>query len=373
MLPPELVELILDEADLHSLCALNDTNRFWRRNITESDFQHKLQLSCPWFEPQFSHRKTWRECSLEYVRRQKPKCRFAPKLRLLDDEYKFSGLFQNPQDDFHSPYDDLIHIQCNLLRLLEDTSYTSEHGITVDLLETRPEYSDYSDDVEFEADIQARIFSYPHVVIIVYIAQSDGRYQDHCDVVVKFKDSPGLEPDVKQHFTVKGPPSVYSLGTHTFLFYIHSPCYYADFSNPAATYLQKDVGFVPVDIGQNDLRHAVVYDGLISFFGKKKHYCLQANVDGSPIRRATWIKHLFRCTEAQRDPWWGSRFVMLKKDQRTFVFDVRRRTIQKLDGDGTEGGTPKMFTWRDAMVISILVGSAVVHWAAIYYCYRLFS
>lgn len=305
---------------------------------------------------------------MEYVRRQKPKSRFAPKLRLLGDKHSFSGLFQDPQDD------NLIHIQCNHRRLLEeDTSYTSEHGITVDLSEMRAEYSDLGHNPEYEADVLAQIFSYPHMVIIVYMAQSDSRYQDHCDVVVKFKDSAGLEPDMRQHLTVKGAPSVYSLGTHTFLFYIHSPCYYADFANPAAMYLQRDVGFVPVDIGRNNLRHAVVYDGLISFFGKKKHYCLQANVDGTPSRRATWIKHLFRCTQAHRDPWWGSRFVMLKNGQEKFVFNVKNGTIQKLDEESKEGETPRKFTWRDTVGILILVGSAVVNWAAIYYCYRLFS
>lgn len=369
MLPRELVELILDELDLESMCVLYDTNRFWRVNLTETDFQHKLQESCPWFEPQFSHRKTWRECSVEYVRRMRPKSRFTPKLRLLSDEHMFKGDFYNPQDDLHSPHD-LVHIQCNHLRLLDDAYYTSEHGIEVDLSEMAAEYSDYVHDPEFDPQMECQVFSHPHMVIIIYMALSD-RHFDHCDVVVKFKDGDCRKPDIKQHITVQGSPSVYTLGAHTFLFYTHSHCFYSSFTQPAAMYLFKDRYVVPIDIGLNDLRHAVVYDGLFAFFGKKKYYCLQANLNSSPARHSSWIKHLFRSTGSHRDPWWGTRYVMVMGSAKKYVFDVRKGILQKVHEQTFEASKRK-FTWRDAIVIGTIFGSAVINWTVIYFAYRWF-
>ncbi|KAG5364804.1 hypothetical protein CKK34_3629 [Yarrowia sp. E02] len=370
MLPRELVDPILDEVDLASMCVLHDTNRFWRENITETDFQHKLQELCPWFEPQFSHRKTWKACSVEYVRRMKGGAKFAPKLRLLDEKNKFKGDLSNPQDDYHNPHD-FVHLQCNHFDIMEEGSsiYTSAHDIEVDLSDLMETHLGYEDEPLLAPEPECQVFSYPHMVIIIY-AVSREYFMDHCHVVVKFKrDGASRKPEITHVLDALEPPSIYTLGAHTFLFYTNSLDSYADTSFPAAMYLYKTEGFVPIDVGGNDLKDAVLYDGLFSVFGLKKHYCVQANLNSPPARDASWIKHLFRCTGTHRDPWWGSRYVVLVRNTTSYMFDVRKGVLQSVPEGTYFSLGKKRFTWRDGATLGILVGAAVLNWVVIYISY----
>lgn len=353
MLPPELVQLIAEELDLPSLCALYDTNTFWRHSLTDNVFRHKLQLLCPWFEPQYSHFDTWRECSSEYVRRLNGG-KFAPKVVESKESASLGA--------------ESVVSKLEYLPMFRNSEYTSEEGIVVDLSGIFAEYADYIDDPEFEPQTEYQVYSYPHMVVCVFMALSDKCFH-HCDVVVKFKESSTKNPDIVKHLQTTDVPLLYTLGRHTFLFYTHSHCYYSAFLNPAALYLSKDQ-FVSVDIGLDELEHAVVYNGLIGFFGKKRYYTLQANLETTPVRDSSWIKHILRSTGSYRGVSWDSKYVVVMRREKRYLFDVQQNTLKRLDDVVWRKMKRNQLEGLRRYVPLVVLGvAAVVHWSAVlYFC-----
>lgn len=130
-LPSEIIYEILSYLDMPSLCALSDTNSFWRESVPETEFRRKLGEVCPWFEPETSRFDTFRECTMEYLQRMNGK-KFAPHLNL-----PFSAT--NPMEDPRPPIVDpgisteLIdtYVESLLQRASQKTSkdiYTSKFG-----------------------------------------------------------------------------------------------------------------------------------------------------------------------------------------------------------------------------------------------------
>lgn len=71
MLPPELVNILLQHLDLHSLVSLAQTCRSWNSAIAEADYRYMLLQSCPFYQLDNSNRLSWRDCATEYLRRSR--------------------------------------------------------------------------------------------------------------------------------------------------------------------------------------------------------------------------------------------------------------------------------------------------------------
>ncbi|KAG5360470.1 hypothetical protein CJU89_3540 [Yarrowia sp. B02] len=69
MLPPELVNILLEHLDLFSLVSLSQTCQSWHEAITEAEYRYMLLKSCPFYQLDNSSRPSWRDCSMEYLRR----------------------------------------------------------------------------------------------------------------------------------------------------------------------------------------------------------------------------------------------------------------------------------------------------------------
>lgn len=89
--------------------------------LSDHVFREKLLNLCPWFEPRFSHRNTWRECAEEFVRRRSQDEEFAPELKLVDaKEFNEKPVLDTREKTL-------------VWKELDNGKYTSEHGIEVDL------------------------------------------------------------------------------------------------------------------------------------------------------------------------------------------------------------------------------------------------
>ncbi|AOW01859.1 YALI0B17908p [Yarrowia lipolytica CLIB122] len=71
MLPPELVNILLEHLDLYSLVSLAQTCQSWNSAITEAEYRYMLLKSCPFYQLDNSNRLSWRDCATEYLRRNR--------------------------------------------------------------------------------------------------------------------------------------------------------------------------------------------------------------------------------------------------------------------------------------------------------------
>ena len=162
MLPPELVKLITDLLDIRSVCALAQSSKTWSSAIIDSVFRDKLEKVCPWFEPQFSHRNTWRECAIEYCRRRQPGAKYARSIRKVD-----AAEFGHPLTTSIGTESEKVN---KALLGLHGNVYTSRYGIRLDLSGHR--------DIE-EIHILA---SFAHVLTVaVHLPRAK------CHLLVKYK------------------------------------------------------------------------------------------------------------------------------------------------------------------------------------------
>ncbi|RDW23082.1 hypothetical protein B0I71DRAFT_169095 [Yarrowia lipolytica] len=201
--PAELTEPIYQQLDLSSLCALSQSCRFYRDDIPETLYEEKLQEACPWFEPQFSHRSSWRECAVEYTRRMRHGAKFAPTLvKGSHSDY------QEPPTlavDEHQFFQEKYYYQ-TWRRNLETTRYRSKFGIEIDLA---PIFEQVG-----TSGVSKFLFdSRPHVLIAVCLRPDQDPELDLALVIVKYKDS---DP-ILWKFHNAPRCSTYVLGPHVFL------------------------------------------------------------------------------------------------------------------------------------------------------------
>lgn len=229
----QLFPLASDHLDLQCLCSLSQTSQFFR-TVSEPLFKHKLQLVCPWFEPQFSFRESWKECAFEYVRRQSGNITLPPAWKVVQDKYDDSDM---PEEREQLEMKDLTHV------------FTSEYGIEVKT-------------AALKGDIV--VMSLPNVCILA------GFEDTECTVVVKFKDSADSTTTLK----MTEVPQFYAQGTHVFL------SSYLD-NTERLDYVTKK-GLVKIALPPvTDMEGGgiVCYDGLFHWYRDKKLYFIQAGFE----------------------------------------------------------------------------------------------
>ncbi|KAG5358517.1 hypothetical protein CJU89_5111 [Yarrowia sp. B02] len=280
MLPAELVELIVKELDIDSLCVLSQVSSAWSRMIEDTMFEQKLRLLCPWFEPQHSHRRTWRACAFEYSRRQREGSKFARRMNKVD----LAEFEERPRVNASKEFLDET-------KLAEDGEvYTSRHGIRVDL--SKYKYG------SMHGSRPARIVSLPQVVVVMY--RGLGGY-----LVVKFSDSDGLEPDIVRLTQSMNDeePFCHIVGKHVFF------CYEGDQFKQQLLYVNE--GTIIMRDKDSPPLNFTCYDGLLLFF-KDGYYCsTQVSLERKPKTERWPLEHQFMFPRYGFDVH-GSRFYVVE-------------------------------------------------------------
>lgn len=333
MLPPELVELICNLLDLADLCAIAETEIF---SIPDSIFKQKLEPLCPWFEPQFSCRNSYRECAMEYLRRQQPGAKFAPRLRRAGPEEFGSVMRLSPKNGTHAA--PLV----TPAKELRTCVYTSNHGIKVDLSKEN-EWWDWEEQEEEGGDeVMSEIISLPQMLIITTL----GNCQMYCcfgggnaTVIVKFKDSPGLEPDIVHHAGVDCF-FLQIMGPHVFLFEFASSCFGAD-PYWTANYLhQKRFRELQSRKESESPWHLIFYDGLLQYF-EPKRYCaiqLSLDIDTKTITDKVRSKHVVHVDQAHPLDKRDYRYSIIEgKNEKLYIHDITTRLVVDANQLGESG------------------------------------
>lgn len=234
-----------EHLDLASLCALALKNK--SLDIPDEAFKRRLDEVCPWFEPQFSHRSSYRECALEYMRRQRRGAKFAKVTLASPKEYYCVTPEQRTPNSFvfDSRVQDVTLLGASALTPLRidaesmEEYYTSEHGITLHLWKrdrdeaekkavkevtekyfSFKESSDMKDAKNFpneeDQTVYAEIMSFPHVLVVMVMLHDPLYFYQNNNVFVKFKNTPGKEADWAGAEANCGY-SVQVMGSHVFL------------------------------------------------------------------------------------------------------------------------------------------------------------
>lgn len=262
MLPSELVLLITSHLDMPSICSLSQTSSFWHFAVSEDVFRAKLSTLCPWFEPQTSLYDTWKECAFEYVQRI-TKRRFAPRLKCRKEGRQSGEEFFSFDRDLDQPQISRL-LTISTSPSLPSSVYTSKYGIQVSFANV---------DVWSAPDFQ-EILSLPQLLAVLLIYQ-DVTTMIRGVLVVKYKDSPGLEPDVNTSLPICFKYRLLSSGSHLFLHIIdevepEGDIHYGDFHYVTTAGLrllftcQKPV---------------VCHNGLFYYFSRRKLNCMQVSLD----------------------------------------------------------------------------------------------
>lgn len=271
MLPLEILRIVYSFLDLPSLCTLAQSDTL---DVPDDIFKHRLKLLCPWFDPQFSHRSSYKECAIEFLRRQQDGARFAPEWKRVSPDEFGPLVSQTETSSRHVMYSGMEWDKSSLEpeqvlteTLLGDGVYISKHGISVDLSRDSHDWPKWIFQ-EYEYAVQSFIVSLENMLIITTCSPDPWNCASH--VIVKFKDSPGLNADV----TDTSNAEFYTfevLGAHVFLYEHHVEG--DGYSWWIVKYLTKD-GCLAIlssedardpEQGEEGIPQPIFYDGLFHF------------------------------------------------------------------------------------------------------------
>lgn len=296
-LPAEIWELIYNAMDdVESLCALSQSCRLLRYSITETQYREGLQAVCPWFDPRSSHRKSWRECAVEYSRRLRPGAQLANSVhRALPEGFQsvISHSFDaDPEEHDVSP--DEEGVWRGVWQRDNDTHhYTSKHGISMSF-EREDDFYGRMEDYGY-INKCFLVVSFPHMLIICRHFLRSSR----TTVAIKYRNS--AEPSFHhfrdtsdsrvlvqgtQMFLVLEKERQPSLSTNTFILYLDT----------AATATRKVVVFEHTF--ESTLSHLgdwydegfdclpfLYYDGLFHEFRGSRYRVSQVRTHGPPVHQ----------------------------------------------------------------------------------------
>ncbi|KAB8283251.1 hypothetical protein BKA91DRAFT_128202 [Yarrowia lipolytica] len=314
----EIVLLIAEELDLESIIALSQTSASWRRLVSDTLFQRAIRRSCPWFEPQFSDRGTWKACAIEQVRRSKPGVDITPKLKTVSST------------KFHeSPVLDTSFERLDK-RKIANLVYTSEYGIRVDLSNTCSQDLIKDRDLhgneygyEPEDRYDSKVISFPHMLVIMAVCEPDERPEG--DIIIKFKGSKGLQPDMfEKCFEM---PNILTFGDHVFLV---MPSL---FSGWALFYLvDREFEIVAEVDGYNE--SVSYYDGLIHYFRGGIHHVLQPQLGREAVSDSAGSGSIFDLLFlGKRNDHWDYHYAVVPTHLGTYIVDVSRGLMTRLTTD----------------------------------------
>lgn len=323
------MEDICEHLDLASVCALAEADMS-ALAVPDDVFKRMLRPLCPWFEPQFSHRNSYRECAIEYLRRQQPGARFAPRLRKVRAEEFGAVEGESPACPVYGQQRNVLAERFTSADQLRSSVYTSEHGIKADLSKEENYWN-------LCGEGESKIVSLPHMLIIMTLNDDEtyccGGY--NFAAIVKLKDSPGLKPDFVKYDGVDHY-SVECVGPHVFLFTNSSSCYGA---HPGFNikFLDKKGfhGVLYMDMEEMGAAHLrpFCYDGLFQYFDGKKYCAIQSSLNEytGMLMDKVWSKHVVDYAEettSTRLTSGDSRYSVIRgRKGKKYVLDITRGLV----------------------------------------------
>ncbi|KAG5358342.1 hypothetical protein CJU89_4863 [Yarrowia sp. B02] len=332
MLPPEITFLVAEELDLESLIALSQACTKWRSAISDRVFQAAIKRTCPWFEPRFSKRTSWKECVIEQIRRSKPGVNIIPKLKPVG-----SDAFQ-----------DLPVLDTTFERLdkakISNLVYTSDHGISVDLSNTCAQDMMKERDQQgldyghyWEDGYDSKVISLPHMLVVIAVYDPEERPEGN--LVIKFRDSPGVQPDLFEGCFEM--PSLLIFGDHVFLVMPSIVFGWALF------YL-VDRQFEIVAEVEGFIESISYFDGLVHYFRGGTHHALQPSLGKEPVignsNTGSILDLLFL---GKRSDIWDFRYSVVPTHTGEFIVDVAREIMVRASKDGGVYTVQKSITKSD--------------------------
>lgn len=310
------------------------------KNFCDNLLKEKLQEVCPWFEPQYSHRETWRECAIEYLKRMslkqperdqfqfnffpnshipKPHAVWSPGSNDVNVEafggYSFdvlSGEVEKEYREFDDRNGSDVDSDDNDPEAVGENrdhlgNRRQNHDMftSLDNLGRRYRVSDFVPTVvtsthyisaydicvrldslkpSLDNPVNLYMISLPDVLIVLKRdSESDRRGRYYAEVMIKLKSSPSDGPfDATRRF-LRDPMHpqrmfwVYALGSHTFVF-----C--DDGRQDKRTNKAGLLWYVfdgvrkPLELGPIDFKNMIIQDGLIHLAGIGSYHCIQTKI-----------------------------------------------------------------------------------------------
>lgn len=320
MLPPELVESVCHDLNLETVVALSQAKLRLMGEVPETVFRSKLKAVCPWFEPQSSHRNTWRECAVEFVRRRKGG-RFVTSLEVVNDCDE-ELVLSKKKKFFECP---------ELVDIFTKSTFTSSHGITMDVSSLK--WRGFGGTTHHVGAIDHNLVSLPDLLMLD-LCHSQGCCQPEFNIYVKLRDSPGIQPDyVSEPLYGSEKPQVYILDTSVFLL----SCDYGTCAQrgknirKSSLYFIDEDGIHEIDLGEVYTPVMAVFDGLFHILRNNRYYCLQCSLDEPAIVDS--IPTGLFVTDSFREDTWSPYLSVSRSDEHSYLFDVSKRQIVAVEED----------------------------------------
>lgn len=273
--------------------------------LPDSVFKSLMLQECPWFEPQYSHRKTWKECAQEYVRRKELGARFVPDLEVVSAEQFGNCVLVEKENDKKT----------TLANVLEEPLYT-EDGVTVDLSRL--------EEVEEEMDHQTILTS---EFLLVYICPTFGCCTPEISLTVKLRNSPGTAPDItNDRLYGFQEPKFYLLGKHLFMMTLDDGgCALMDdfWPKTARLYYISEDGVDQIAQGVSGATTIAVYDGLFHFIVGNEYTCVQTGLCGGAVVDSKLTELSLVVKKSKKEVTWHETVVETTQGKR-YVLDVKR-------------------------------------------------
>lgn len=298
--------------DLKSLCELSNTTE-----IPDSYFQTALQKKCPWFEPCNSHRDTWKECAVEYVRRIDGGS-FAPVLAMSNGSEKVV-LSENPY---------------TLENIDQHPSYTSSHGITINVAKFELEREKDSMYTKYKCYMRHQEVDLPEVFILAL-----NSFENCCgyqmDVEIQYKDGDWPHGDCirstqpLQLYYLKGGEGE----THIFLFCVHE----GRCKEQRKTRIFRISKHGMYELYEADIMFSAVtmYDGMFLFLASNSLYAFQASLEEDEYAKdCVSTEKLMTVENSFREHTWDPFLEVVKTKEEYFVLDVSKNVLVRATKEG---------------------------------------
>lgn len=252
---------------------------------------------------------------MEYCRRLQPGAKFARAMRKVDAKEFGDPLTVDTMPEWVEP----MKLQ------LSGNMYTSRHGINLDL-------SAYGNLDDNSAEIGI-LSSFAHVLVMVVHLESA-----ECHVLVKYKDSEGVAPDIDRGFRASTDVHCHVLGRHVFVSFSAD-----NFTYDESEIMYVNTGDIVAMIAQEAPMGFTLFDGLLSFFNGGSYTSVGGSfkVDTSGTLEGTMVIDDFTTGYKFTHPDYevaadGSRYYLVESDfgKRYVVDDARGIMANAVEVDG---------------------------------------
>lgn len=286
MLPAELVYDVCGHLDISSVRDLSLSCKFWRQAIDEDVFKQVMLKNCPWFEPDSNSLcKTWKECVIVYTDRQRRDFD-EPLVNYVQSSVWPCHLDEPlPSDFYRFSHPPATQTGDDLEGLYVDFSVNKLKPREIEGIPEDPFVFTSDHDIEMRMDMAPlrsliSVADTKEILAILSFLYEDDQRKDAC-LMVKFRDSEGVEPDIKLPFNSNAIApeyvKVFACGKrHVFLYGYDKKLHY----------VTRHGSHAIMDLPIHDVTEGFVcYDGLLRFWTEDGVTYAHGSLDGSRAKK----------------------------------------------------------------------------------------